>query len=179
LYGYEEQLRRIVFDGLGHDRPTFLLTNDLPERLSARETLQTYAKRNHVEHSLGLGEKITFFHLDCLASDVRLNVDFDLTLTVAAAMLYHRLASRLKGSSDSTPQTMFRKFGNTQGHIHITEKHVVVRFEKRAHNPILKEAGFNRTTPPVPWLNNRSVDFQYAVKVGHNLGANSARENLR
>jgi hypothetical protein len=38
-----------------------------------------------VEHSPG--EKITFFHLDCLARDVRLNVDFDLTLTVVAAML--------------------------------------------------------------------------------------------
>ncbi len=160
LDDYVKPVRQIVFDGLGHDRPTFLLTNDLPEPLSARETLQTYASRNHVEHSLG--EKITFFHLDCLASDVRLNVDFDLTLTVAAAMLYHRLASRLKGFSDSTPQKLFRKFVNTQGHIQVREKQVVVHFEKRAHNPLLKEAGFNKPTPPVPWLNNLPVNFEYA-----------------
>jgi hypothetical protein len=59
LDGYPGQMRQIVFDGLGHESPTFLVTNDLPERLTAREVIQTYAHRNHVEHSLG--EKITFF----------------------------------------------------------------------------------------------------------------------
>ena len=81
LGDYEGEVRQLVVDGLGHESPTFLVTNDKPEALTARELLQTYASRNHVEHSLG--EKITFFHLDCLASDVRLNVDFDLTLTMA------------------------------------------------------------------------------------------------
>jgi hypothetical protein len=66
LDGYQGELRQIVFDGLGHESPTFVLTNDLPERLTACQVIQTYARRNHVEHSLG--EKITFFHLDCLAS---------------------------------------------------------------------------------------------------------------
>jgi hypothetical protein len=42
--------RQSVFDGLGHEPPTFLLTNDLPERLIAREVIQTYARRNHIEH---------------------------------------------------------------------------------------------------------------------------------
>jgi hypothetical protein len=53
LDGYQGELRQIVFDGLGHESPIFVLTNDLPERLTAREVLQTYARRNHVEHSLG------------------------------------------------------------------------------------------------------------------------------
>src|ERR687895_2024787 len=60
LDGYQGALRQIVFDGLGHESPTFVLTNDLPQRLTARQVIQTYARRNHVEHSLG--EKITFFH---------------------------------------------------------------------------------------------------------------------
>jgi hypothetical protein len=105
LDGYQGELRQIVFDGLGHESPTFVLTNDPPERLTAREVIQTYARRNPIEHSLG--EKITFFHLDCLASEVRLNVDFDLTLTVVAAMLYQRLAARLKGFAKSTPRPSF------------------------------------------------------------------------
>lgn len=159
LAGYDSPLRQIIFDGLGHESPTFLLTNDLPERLTSHGVIETYAGRNHIEHSLG--EKISFFHLDCLSSDVRLNVDFDLTLTVAAAMLYHRLASRLKGFAESTPQKIFRKFVNTQGRIEITRKEVVVHFEKRAHNPILKEARFDQPSDPVPWLQRKRVCLQF------------------
>ena len=121
--------------------------------------IQTYAQRNHVEHSLG--EKITFFHLDCLASQVRLNVDFDLTLTVVAALLYQCLGSRLKGFGDSTPYTLWRHFVNTQGRIKIHRREIVVHFEKRTHNPVLKEAGFERPTAPVPWLGGRSVRLEF------------------
>lgn len=108
-----------------------------------------------MEHSLG--EKITFFHLDCLCSDVRLNVDFDLTLTVVAALLYQRLANRLKGFADSTPLTLFRRFVATQGRIEIQGREIIVSFEKRTHNPILKEAGFEQPTGRIPWLGGRSV----------------------
>ena len=159
LDGYQGEIRQLVFDGLGHESPTFLLTNDLPEPLTAREALETYAQRNHVEHSLG--EKITFFHLDCLCSDVRLNVDFDLTLTVAAAMLYQRLGSRLRGFAEATPLTLFRRFVNTRGSIEICGRQIVVQFAKRTHNPILKEAGFEQPTARVPWLNGRCVRLEF------------------
>jgi len=158
LDGCQGEIRQLVFDGLGHQSPTFLLTNDLPAPLTAREVIQTYAQRNHVEHSLG--EKITFFHLDCLCSEVRLNVDFDLTLTVVAALLYQRLASRLKGFAEKTPHTLFRRFVNTRGRIAIQAGEVVVHFAKRTHNPILKEAGFQKPTGPVPWLGGRSVRME-------------------
>ena len=155
LKGCDTDVRQIVFEGLGHESPTFVLTNDFPERLSARSVLESYARRNHVEHSLG--EKITFFHLDCLSSEVRLNVDFDLTLTVVAAMLYQRLADCLKGFGRATPQTLYRKFVNTHGNIDITNDEITVCFEKRTHNPILKEAGFEAPSAPVGWLGGRVV----------------------
>ena len=82
-------MRQLIVTGLGHESPTFFLTNDRPQPQTAREVIQTYASRNHVENHLG--EQITFFHLDCLCSDVRLNVDFDLTLTVLADLLYREL----------------------------------------------------------------------------------------
>ena len=146
---YDGGVRQLVIKGLGHDKPTFLLTNDLPQRDPARQVIMDYAGRNRVEHNLG--EKITFFHLDCLASEVRLNVDFDLTLTVGAHLLYQCLARRLKGFETCTPAKLYRKFVNTPGRVEIADGELRVIFAKRAHNPILKEAGLDRPTPPVPW----------------------------
>jgi hypothetical protein len=155
LDDYEGTVRQLIVTGLGHESPTFFLTNDLPQAQTAREVIQTYASRNHVENHLG--EQITFFHLDCLCSDVRLNVEFDLTLTVLADLLYRRLAERVKGFVHAGPSRLFRKFIDTQGFIEITGKEIAVRLSKRAHNPLLKEAGMTKPTPPVPWLGDRSV----------------------
>jgi transposase len=155
LDGYGGALRQLIVTGLGHESPTFFLTNDLPQPQTAREAIQTYASRNHVENHLG--EQITFFHLDCLCSDVRLNVDFDLTLTVLADLLYRKLAERLKGFSRTGPSKLFRKFVDTSGDIEITGKEIIVRLSKRAHNPLLREASLTGPTQPVPWLGGRSV----------------------
>jgi transposase len=155
LDGYESQVRQLIVTGLGHESPTFFLTNDRPKRQTAREVIQTYASRNHVENRLG--EQITFFHLDCLCSDVRLNVDFDLTLTVVADLLYRGLAERLKGFAHASPYKVFRKFIDTPGSVTITKEEIVVRLSKRAHNPLLKEAGLTQRTGVVPWLGGRCV----------------------
>jgi len=88
-------------------------------------------------------------------------VDFDLTLTVVAAMLYQRLADSLKGFNHATPQTIFRRFINTHGTIEITNKEITVCFEKRTHNPILKEAGFEEPTAPVGWLGGRVIRLEF------------------
>jgi hypothetical protein len=155
LDGYEGSVRQLIVTGLGHEAPTFFLTNDRPEPQTAREVIQTYASRNHVENRLG--EQITFFHLDCLCSDVRLNVDFDLTLTVVADLLYRGLAERLKGFAQASPHKVFRKFVDTPGSVTITAAEVVVRLSKRAHHPLLKEAGLTQRTGAVPWLAGRCV----------------------
>ena len=155
LPGYAGQVRQLVVKGLGHEKPTLLLTNDLPKRLPPRHLIMDYAGRNRIEHNLG--EKITFFHMDCLASEVRLNVDFDLTLTVCAHLVYQCLARRLKGFETSTPQTLYRKFVNTPGHIEVGNSELLVMFEKRSHNPILKEAHLDRPTSPIPWCDGRRL----------------------
>jgi transposase len=155
LTGYQGTVRQIIVRGLGREEPTFFLSNDRPQRQTAREVVQAYAQRNLIEN--GLGEQITFFHLDCLSSDVRLNVDFDLTLTVAADLLYRELGRRLKGFGQASPQKLFRKFVDTTGSVQIEQDKVIVRLAKRAHNPLLKEAGLAGLTPPVPWLGNRPL----------------------
>jgi hypothetical protein len=155
LTGYEGSVRQIIVRGLGREEPTFFLCNDRPQRQTAREVIQAYAQRNLIEGSLG--EQITFFHLDCLSSDVRLNVDFDLTLTVAADLLYRELARRLKGFAQTSPQKLYRKFIDTEGSVEVEPDQVRVRLTRRVHNPLLKEAGLTGLTPPVPWLGNRPV----------------------
>jgi transposase len=155
LDDYDGAVRQLIVTGLGHESPTFFLTNDYPQAQTAREVIRTYASRNHVENHLG--EQITFFHLDCLCSDVRLNVDFDLTPTVLADLLYRRLAERLKGFARTGPARLFGKFVDTSGMIEITANQIIVHLSKRAHNPLLKEAGLTKPIGPVPWLAGRSV----------------------
>ncbi|MBV8578872.1 MAG: hypothetical protein JOZ58_28030 [Acetobacteraceae bacterium] len=153
--GDDGDLRPRIVTGLGHESPTFLVTHDLPKPQTAREAIQTDARRHHVEHHLG--EPITFFPLDGLGSEVRLNVDVARTLTVLADLLDRALAERLKGFARAGPARRFRKFVATPGVIEVTAEGVVVRLSKRAQNPLWKEAGLTRPTRPVPWLGHRSV----------------------
>ena len=63
----------------------------------------------------------------------------------------------MKGFDRASPQKLFRKFVDTEGSVQIEEDKVRVRLVKRAHNPILKEAGLVGLSKPVPWLGNRPV----------------------
>jgi hypothetical protein len=63
----------------------------------------------------------------------------------------------LKGFARAGPARLFRQFVDTPGDIEIRTGGVIVRLGKRAHNPLLREAGLTKPTPPIPWLGNRSV----------------------
>jgi hypothetical protein len=80
LPGYQGTIRPVAVDGLGKEQPTLLLSNNTQE--TARSLVIRYAGRNRAED--GLGQCVNFFHLDCLAREVRLNVDLDAALTVLA-----------------------------------------------------------------------------------------------
>jgi len=43
----------------------------------------------------------------------------------------------------------------------LTEREVLVRFQKRAHNPLLLAAGFDRTDVPVPWLGRKHLQLVF------------------
>src|SRR5262249_21604493 len=96
---YPEKLRQVAVAGLGRDEPTLCLSNNF--QVSARELITRYVKRNGVEDALGIS--VNFFPVDCLASEVRLNVDLDLALTVIAHGCYRWLATRLPGYDKSKP----------------------------------------------------------------------------
>lgn len=158
LGGYDGDLRQIAVTGLGRERYTLFLSNN--REVSARDVVLRYTRRNGVED--GLGISVNFFHLDCLASEVRLNVDLDVTLTVIANGCYRWLAEKLHGFAKAKPKEVYRKFVETAGRVEITADHLTVHFDRRAHNPILREADLDRDCPPIPWLRNRRLKYTYS-----------------
>jgi len=155
---YEGTLRQIVVTGLGREQPTLFLTNH--SDVSPREMIMNYARRNGIED--GLGTNVNFFHMDNLSSEVRLNVDLDVTLTVIANSCYRWLASRLKGFEHAKPKQLSRKFIETSGEIEVMPHRILrVLFDRRCHNPILREAALDKAARPIPWLNGYRLEFEY------------------
>jgi hypothetical protein len=157
LRDYPEPIRQLAVAGLGREDPTLFVSNNF--EASARDLITRYTGRNGVEDSLGIS--VNFFHLDCLASEVRLNVDLDVALTVIAHGCYRWLASRLRGFEKNKPKQLYRRFVETGGVVGVRDGRVVVHFDKRSHNPVLREAALDRDYPPIPWLGNLPVAFEY------------------
>jgi hypothetical protein len=128
LPGYLGGMRQVAVTGLGREQPTLFLSNNTNE--SARSLIVRYAGRNRVEDALGIS--VNFFHLDCLASEVRLNVDLDTMLTILANGCYRWLAKQLHGFETAAPKQLYRKFVETSGVIEIEQERIVVRFDKRS-----------------------------------------------
>jgi hypothetical protein len=153
--GYEGPIRQLAVEGLGHQKPTLFLSNNDEE--TARNLIIRYAGRNGVED--GLGISVNFFHLDCLASEVRLNVDLDAALTVLANGCYRWLGKQLRGYEKAAPKQLYRCFVETGGVVKTTTDTLIVHFDKRSHNPILREAALDRESQPIPWLGGRRLQF--------------------
>lgn len=158
LPDYEGTIRQIAVTGFGREQPTLFLTNN--DKETARELIIRYAQRNRIEDGIGIG--VNFFHLDCLASEVRLNVDVDVALTVLANGCYRWLAQRVRGFDKAAPKQLFRRFIETAGQVEIEADRIVVRFDKRSHSPIIREAALDADRLPVPWLGNKPLTFSFA-----------------
>ena len=101
---------------------------------------------------------IDFFHMDALSSAVALKVNCDLQLTLMASSLYRLLGVRIgNGYEVAKSRHLFRDFINATAGIRITEQEVVVKFQKRAHNPLLNAAGFDKTDVVIPWLGGKRL----------------------
>src|SRR3954468_16721793 len=154
LTGYDGELRQLTVADLGHEDPTLLLTNQLNR--SASHLIGRYAQRMLIENNIEDG--IDFFHMDALSSAVAIKVNCDLQLTLSARRLYRLLAVRIgQGYESAKSRHLFRDFIDATAGIAIDEDEVVVRFQRRAHNPLLLAAGFDRTDIKVPWLGGKRL----------------------
>ena len=154
LRDYASPIRQIVVTELGHEEPTIVLTNQL--RRSVVHLVGRYAQRMLIEN--GIADSIDFFHMDALSSAVAMKVSCDLQLTMMASCLYRLLGERIgNGYTTAKFQHIFRDFINATAHVFIDERDITVRFQKRAHNPLLIAAGFAKNNLPVPWLQNKKL----------------------
>jgi hypothetical protein len=156
LPDYEGPLRQLVVADLGHEDPTLLLTNQL--RRSPVQLIGRYAQRMLIEN--GIEDGVDFFHMDALSSAVPLKVNCDVQLTILASCLYRMLANRIgNGYATAKSQHLFRDFIDATAIITITESTIDVRFQKRAHNPLLLAAGYDAVNLPIPWLGNKRLQL--------------------
>jgi len=158
LTGYAKPIRQIAITELGHEQPTLLLTNQM--RRSAAKLIGRYARRMLIENNIA--DAVNFFHMDALSSAVALKVNCDVQLTLMASSLYRYLGQRIgHGYEAAKSRQLFLDFIDANGTISLDERTFVVRFQKRAHNPLLVAAGFDTTDVRVPWLGNRRLRFQF------------------
>jgi hypothetical protein len=154
LKDYDGPLRQLTIAELGHEEPTLLLTNQLSR--SAAHLIGRYAQRMLIENNIEDG--VDFFHMDALSSAVAMKISCDLQLTLMASSLYRLLAVRIgHGYESAKSRHLFRDFIDASAGIAIDENDVVVRFQRRAHNPLLVAAGFDRTDIKVPWLGGKRL----------------------
>src|SRR3989337_2149074 len=151
---YHGPLRQIIITDLGHEEPTLLLTNQL--RRSPAKLIARYAQRMIIENNIADG--IDFFHMDALSSAVAMKVNCDLQLTLMASSLYRLLGARIgNGYERAKSSHTFRDFVIATASLSIDERQILVRFQKRAHNPLLLAADFAKTEVAIPWLARKKL----------------------
>jgi hypothetical protein len=107
-----------------------------------------------IENSIADG--IDFFHMDALSSAVAMKVDCDLQLTLMSSSLYRLLGGRIgHGYEHAKSRHLFHDLVDATAKVTVGEPEIIVRYQKRAHNPLLVAAGSDRTDTAIPWLSGR------------------------
>src|SRR5260370_15980100 len=107
-----------------------------------------------------MAEGNNFFHMDALSSAVAMNVNCDLQLTIMASSLYRLLGAKVgNGYTEAKADHIFRDLVDATALVTLTDTEVQVRFQQRAHNPLLLAAGVEGDATPVPWLGVTKLRF--------------------
>jgi hypothetical protein len=157
LREYEGELRQIVMKGNGHEKPTFIITNDFD--LPVELVVGNYSRRWRIEN--GIAEAVKFFHLNALSSPILIKVHFDVVMTMIADTLFSRLASHLRGFENCDAPKLYRDFVKGKGNIEVKNGEIIVTYPKRAHNPVLRAVDWARLPQVLPWLNNAKLTLRF------------------
>ena len=100
--------------------------------------------------------------MDALSSAVAMKVDCDLQLTLMASSLYRLLALKVQnGYRQARSRHLFRDFVDATALVTIGKSDIEVHFQKRAHNPLLLAAGFDRMNQRIAWLGGKRLHLVF------------------
>ena len=78
-----------------------------------------------------------------------------------ASSLYRLLGRQIgRGYEVAKSRHLFRDFIDATATVRLTTEEVLVRFQRRAHNPLLIAAGFDQTDSVIPWLGHKRLRFE-------------------
>lgn len=158
LRGYAGEVRQLIVRGNGHEKPTFLITNDF--KLAVELLVGTYARRWRVEN--GIAEAVKFFHLNALSSPILVKVHFDVILTMIADTLYTMLARKLRGFEDCDAPKLYRHFVRGKATATIKDGRICLTYPRRAHNPILRAVPWQRLPQTLPGLQGAALELNFS-----------------
>ena len=159
LRGYPHKLRQIIVKGLGHDKPTVLITNQM--KRSPAQLVDRYARRMVIENVIS--DAIDFFHMDALSSAVPMRINVDVQLSVMASVLYRLIGVRAgQGYEKAESRTIFRDLVRHSGKVTITEDEILVKLRARSKAHYLVAAGYPELRERIPWLGNKMLRVQFS-----------------
>jgi len=157
LRDYEGEIRQVVVRGNGRENPAFLITNDFD--MPVELVVSNYARRWRVEN--GIAEAVKFFHLNALSSPILVKVHFDIAMTMIADTLYCMLAKKLRGFEDCDAPKLYRHFIRGKGTVSVKDQTVTVTYSRRAHNPILRNAAWDRLPAVLPGMEGTNLQLKF------------------
>ena len=157
LRHYKGTLRQVVIRNNGHEKPTFLITNDVDMPLEL--IVGNYARRWRVEN--GIAKAVKFFHLNALSSPILVKVHFDVLMTMMADTFYTMLARKLRGFEDCDAHKIYRHFVRGKGTIVVKDRIVNVIYPRRAHNPILRAVPWDDLPRTLPGLSRTKIELTF------------------
>ena len=161
LRGYARPLRQIIVKGLGHHKPTVLITNQM--KRSAAQLVDRYARRMMIENVIS--DAINFFHMEALSSAVPMRINVDVQLTVMARVLYRLLGARVgEGYEKAESRTIYRDLVRHSGTVTLTDDEILVRLRARSKAHYLVSAGFPKLRRRIPWLDNKMLRIQLSKR---------------
>ena len=158
LKGYEKEIRQVVIQGCGREKPALIITNDFD--LAREVVIVKYCHRWLIEKTIS--EKIEFFHLNRLSSSMVIKVDFDLTMSILAYNLYRMFARKTEKYSTFTAQKIFDKLISNSGTVKVNQKDIEIIMKKKRTMPVLLDMLSGYESQTYPWLHQKQLRFQGA-----------------